>query len=109
MEATVTPIYRKVRLASPARWQAAVARALEQGLALRCEASTGMAIAPSGNHAKLAYVTDGATCTCQAGENCDPICKHRALCWHERGALDPEPPTPAAPALTRCPDCLGAG
>lgn len=94
--ATPTPIRRAVRLATSTRWDAALSRAVAHGIALRYEASTGMAIVESASDVKLAYVTDGRICTCQAGANGDPICLHRALYWYERGLLNPEPPTPAA-------------
>ena len=97
--ATPTPLHRAVRIATTTRWDAALARAVARRIALRYEALTGMAVVESGSDAKLCYVTDGRTCTCQAGANGDPVCLHRALYWHDRGMLDPEPPTPAAPRL----------
>lgn len=97
--ATPTPLRRSVRLATATRWDAALTRAIAHGIALRYEALTGMAVVESATDATLCYVTDGRTCTCQAGANGDPICLHRALYWRERGMLDPEPPTPATPAV----------
>ncbi len=96
--ATPTPLRRSIRLATATRWDAALARAISYGIALRYEALTGMAVVESASDAMLCYVTDGRTCTCLAGANGDPVCLHRALYWRERGMLDPEPPTPSTPA-----------
>ena len=46
--ATVTPITRPGRTATAARWQKALARAIAQDIAIRLEASTGMAVVTSG-------------------------------------------------------------
>lgn len=97
--AILTPIRRSVRLATATRWDAALARAIARGIALRYEAMTGMAVVESATDATLCYVTDGRTCTCQAGANGDPVCLHRALYWRDRGLLDPEPPSPATPPV----------
>ena len=102
MTATVTPIRRTVRAATPARWQAALRRALAEGCQLRQLATSGVAVVTSGTDASLAYVVTGADCECRAAQEGDPVCKHRALYWHRNGVLDPEPepgaPAPAAPA-----------
>ncbi len=89
-----TPIRRTVRLATMNRWRAALSRAFQRGITLRYEASTGMAVVTSASDANLCYVTDGRVCTCQAGDNGDLVCQHRALYWFRRGALNPEPPFP---------------
>ena len=89
-----TPIRRSVRLATMTRWRAALVRAIQKGICLRYEASTGMAVVTSSSDDSLCYVTDGRICTCQAGENGDPVCHHRALYWHRRGMLNPDPPLP---------------
>ncbi len=101
---TPTPITR--RPATPARWQAALARALAEGVQVRQLAGSGAWLATSGTNDGTAYglaVTNGIAhgCDCLAGANGDPVCKQRALWWHLAGLLDlddPEPPTPAAPA-----------
>ena len=90
-----TPIRSSVRLATPARWRAALARAVSSGIVLRYEASTGMAVVTSGSDGTICYVTDGRICTCKACANGDPVCQHRAIYWRERGMLDPEPTPPA--------------
>jgi hypothetical protein len=89
-----TPIRRSVRLATMSRWRAALSRAFQKGIGLRYEASTGMAVVTSSSDDALCYVTDGRICTCQAGENGDPVCQHRALYWFRRGLLNPDPPLP---------------
>ena len=92
--AVPTPIRRSVRLATMTRWRAALVRAFQKGISLRYEASTGMAVVTSSSDNTLCYVTDGRICTCQAGENGDPVCQHRALYWFRRGLLNPDPPLP---------------
>jgi hypothetical protein len=92
--AAPTPIRRSVRLATIPRWRAALSRAFQKGIGLRYEASTGMAVVTSSSDDTLCYVTDGRICTCQAGENGDPVCQHRALYWFRRGLLNPDPPLP---------------
>ncbi len=94
------------RQATPARWQAALRRALTEGVQVRQLAGCGAWVATSGTDTGTAYalaVTNGVAhgCDCPAGANGDPVCKHRALWWHLAGLLDlddPEPPTPAASA-----------
>src|SRR5918992_5911040 len=103
MTATVTPI-RGYRLnTSPARWQKALRRALEQGVDVRQLATSGVWIATSGTDATAAYVVTPTDCECRAAAEGDVCCKHRALLRHVLGdlPLDPEPapPAPAAPAV----------
>ncbi len=54
LTATPTPLRRAVRIATSTRWDAALARAIAHGIALRYEASTGMAIVESASDVKLA-------------------------------------------------------
>jgi len=93
---------RRQRTANPARWQAALKRALAEGVQVRQLAGSGMWIATSGSDATTAYEVSQFGCSCPAGEFGDPVCKHRAAYWHALGILElddePEPPTPAAPA-----------
>lgn len=111
-----TTMQRTTRQATPERWQGALRRALANGVQLRQIAGTGSWIATSSSRPALAYFTDGHMCDCEAFKlGGDPVCQHRALYWHLMGALglDPEPPTPAAPALAVvppfCPPCDGKG
>ncbi len=113
-----TATRRSVRRATPERWQAALRRALAEGIQVRQLAGSGAWIATSGSDAAAAYLVSGDSCECQAGEHGDPICKHRAAFWHAQGALDldPEPAaTPApvvvepAPTSATCPTCNGNG
>lgn len=102
------------RTATPERWAIALARALAEGVQVRQLAGSGQWIATSGRDAGTAYglaVTGGVAhgCDCLAGLNGDPVCKHRAAYYAAAGLLDPEPPTPAAPALVTCWECRGTG
>ncbi len=96
---------RRQRPATPARWQAALARAMESGVQVRQLAGSGAWIATSATDPAVAYelaVTDGIAhgCSCKAGEFGDPVCCHRAAYYHAAGLLDLDPPpTPAAPAV----------
>lgn len=98
-------IRRPNRTATPARWQAAAQRAVADRIQVRQLAGSGQWIATSGSDASAAYELDitGAIahgCTCQAGLNNDPVCKHRAAYYLSIGALDltpePDPPAPVA-------------
>ena len=118
---------RTSRQASPERWQAALARALAEGVTVRQVNDNGMWVATSGSDATMAYlleITNGVAhrCTCKAGEFGDPVCKHRARWYYDAGLLDLEPePDPPAPSLAPvtcfrcrglepgCPICAGAG
>ncbi len=112
MVQTQTP--RPVRHATPERWQAALQRALAEGIQVRQLAGSGAWIATSGSDAAAAYLVSGNGCECQAGEHGDPVCKHRAAYWHAIGALDLEPEpaavaTPAPATIASCPSCGGNG
>lgn len=113
-----TTTRRTNRTASPARWHAALGRALAEGVQVRQLAGSGAWLATSGTDAKKAYeleVVGGIvrSCACPAGEFGDPCCKHAAKFYAVAGLLDPEPPTPAAPAVRLvprcCPPCDGKG
>lgn len=100
---------RPARVATPERWARAAERARAEGIEVRQVASTGQWVATSGTHANVAYLMEVVAgtvraCTCPAGEHGDPCCKHAAAFYLSSGLLDPEPPTPAAPA--DCPSCL---
>lgn len=102
------------RQASPARWVKAAERAVTEGIEVRQIASTGQWVATSGTQSNVCYlleVTNGTVtrCTCPAGEYGDPCCKHAARFYLDAGMLDPEPPTPAAPAPAECWACYGTG
>ncbi|MDP9471619.1 MAG: hypothetical protein M3Q71_13290 [Chloroflexota bacterium] len=105
---------RPARRATHERWQAALQRALAEGIQVRQLAGSGAWIATSGTDAAAAYLVSGNGCECQAGEYGDPVCKHRAAYWHALGALDLEPEPAAAPVVTApapatCPACGGNG
>jgi hypothetical protein len=114
MTATITPIAGYRYSSSPARWQRALRRALEQGVDVRQLATSGVWVASSGTDATAAYVVTPDDCECRAAAEGDRVCKHRALLRHILGdlPLDPEPPTPAAPAAPArpsCPICFDVG
>ncbi len=92
------------RPATPARWQAALQRALAEGVQVRQVVGCGLWVATSGSDPSKAYavqVRDGLAygCECPAAEYGDQVCKHRAAYYHAAGLLDldPEPPAAAAP------------
>jgi len=110
-----TTMRRINRTASPARWQAALARAIAEGVQVRQLAGCGEWIATSSNDAGVAdqvAVSGGVAhgCDCPAGEHGDPVCTHRALWYHRAGLLEPDPAAPAAMvAPMQCPACNGDG
>ncbi|MDQ3694334.1 MAG: hypothetical protein M3464_11995 [Chloroflexota bacterium] len=108
-----TTIIRQQQQATPTRWQSAVERAISEGVQVRQLAGSGAWIATSGSDAATAYeieVTGEVAhgCSCLAGINGDPVCKHRAAFYFALGLLDPEP-EPPAPALAPCGYCFGRG
>ncbi len=111
---------RPARRATPERWQAALKRALDEGIQVRQLAGSGAWVATSGSDPAAAYLVSANGCECQAGEYGDPACKHRAAFWHAQGVLDLEPEPDAAPVVTAvvvepapasaiCPACGGRG
>ena len=79
----------RTRTSSPARWTAAAARAIAEGIQIRQLAGSGQWVATSGSDAAAAYeveVTGNVAhgCTCLAGLNDDPVCKHT---WRRAGGL----------------------
>ena len=100
---------------TPARWQAALRRALAEGVEIRQLAGCGMWIATSTSEAGTAYEVTPWSCECHAGQFGDPVCKHRAAFRYVLGVLtlDPEPGPPTPIALRQperpCADCHGDG
>ncbi|MBA2595485.1 MAG: hypothetical protein H0V00_02555 [Chloroflexia bacterium] len=83
------------RKSTPERWQAALARARNEGVEVRQLVGSGGWIATSGTDRQLAYelaVTGGVVhgCACPAALHEDPVCKHRAAYWVSLGVVDPE-------------------
>jgi hypothetical protein len=97
------------RANTPARWQAALRRALAEGIEIRQLAGYGMWVATSGSSVGTAYEVTPWECECHAGQFGDPVCKHRAALLAHLGRLahdpEPEPPAPAAPLV--CGTCDG--
>lgn len=90
-----TRFVKRVREESPARWQKAVRRAVNEGIEVRQLQGSGLWIATSGSDRAVAYELEitGAVahgCSCLAGLNDDEVCKHRAAWYLLVGALSPE-------------------
>ncbi|MBA2276234.1 MAG: hypothetical protein H0W06_00605 [Chloroflexia bacterium] len=100
------------RANTPARWQTALKRPLDEGVEIRQPAGCGMWIATSSSSAGTAHEVTSWACGCPAGQFGDPVCKHGAALLARVGRLaletEPEPPTPAAPAVPAvCATCDG--
>lgn len=81
------------------RWQAALKRAIGNGVQVRQLAGSGAWVATSGSDPLAAYGTDGVRCECAAAVlGHDPVCQHRAAFWRAMGALAPDDEPPAAAA-----------
>src|SRR5688500_15753817 len=83
---------RTLRQPTPERWQKAAQRAIAERVQVRQINSTGMWVASSGTDSTMAYILEVITgvarsCTCQAGEFGDPVCKHRARLYLDTGLL----------------------
>lgn len=69
------------------RWQAALARAQEEGIDLRQLVGSGAWIATSASDVTAAFMVTEHSCECFAAEFSDPVCKHRAMLRHRLGHL----------------------
>jgi hypothetical protein len=109
---------RQSRQATPARWQKAARRAVDEGIEVRQVNENGMWVANSGTQANVAYLLEIGqgvvrSCSCPAGQFGDPCCKHAARYYLDAGVLEldsdgPED-TPPAPAAVECRACNGCG
>jgi hypothetical protein len=109
---------RRTRQATPARWQKAARRAVDEGIEVRQVNENGMWVANSGTQANVAYLLEIAqsvvrSCSCPAGQFGDPCCKHAAKWYLDAGVLElddpePEPPAPAV-GVEMCWACAGVG
>jgi hypothetical protein len=115
-EEDVMALRTQTRTSIPARWIKAAERAVAEGIQIRQLVGSGAWVASSGSDPNAAYevaVTGNVAngCTCLAGVNDDPVCKHRAAFYLLIGALD-LPPEPEPPALgvspVVCFRCRGA-
>ena len=96
---------RKVRQATPQRWQRALHRALFAGVEAKQLAGSGEWIVSSASRPGIAYRTDGISCDCEAAMlGGDRVWLHRAAYWYAQGMLelDPEPEPPASTAAVIC-------
>lgn len=115
MVATVAS--RPRRVATPERWQKALARAIENGVQAFQVANSGAWVVTSKSSPGTVYETDGIECGCQAWLNGDPVCMHRAAYFAAMGMLEldqpePTPPAPAVAALPipyKCATCEDTG
>ncbi|MDQ3225671.1 MAG: hypothetical protein M3Q50_03425, partial [Chloroflexota bacterium] len=98
---------RQTRTDSAERWDAALKRALTNGLEVFTVADTGERFVTSASQLDMLHRTDGRVCTCAAGVAGDPVCQHRAVVRFVAGWLpEPSPTTPArGSASVNCPDC----
>ena len=85
---TPTPVTLR-RANTPDRWQAALQRALLEGVQVRQLAGSGAWVATSSTDPGAAYEVTPWTCECQAGQYDDPVCKHRAALHLRLGRLQP--------------------
>jgi hypothetical protein len=69
------------------RWQAALARAEDEGVDLRQLVGSGAWVATSASDVTAAFMVTEHTCECFAAEFSDPVCKHRAKLRHRLGHL----------------------
>lgn len=82
------------KVASPQRWQMALQRAFHEGVRVYQSNLTGDWIATSGTtngkFYELQVYRGGmfATCSCDAGEHNDPVCKHLAMFHFNAGNLE---------------------
>ncbi len=83
------PLRRANRTNTPDRWQAALRRALVEGVQVRQLAGSGAWVATSSSDPGAAYEVTPWTCECQAGQHDDPVCKHRAALHLRLGRLRP--------------------
>lgn len=90
------------------RWQAALRRAVAEGVQIRQLAGCGMWIATSASDDTTAYEVTPWSCECWAAEFGDPVCKHRAALLEKLGRLALEPDQPDGDAV-RCTTCNGTG
>ena len=103
----VTQAPTRPRVATPARWQAALERAIANGLEVFQVADTGERFVTSASRLDTLHRTDGYACTCEAAVAGDEVCQHRAVVRHLLGWL-PES-EPIAPARTVVFDVLVDG
>src|SRR4051812_39569088 len=79
---------RKIRQATPERWQRALQRALFAGVEAKQLAGSGEWIVASASRPGIAYKTDGVSCDCEAAMlGGGPVCLHRSAYWFAQGVL----------------------
>src|SRR5215217_9311554 len=94
-QAVPASLARRVRVDSSERWQAALRRALDNGIRVYQISGTGEWIATSASEPGVAYRCNERECECEAATfGNDPVCQHRAALRCELGILFPEDPEP---------------
>ena len=101
------PSTRPRREATEARWQAALARAVSNGLEAFVAADTGERFVTSASKLDTLHRCDGHQCSCDAALAGDPVCMHRAVVRSVMGWL-PEFEDAPVPTIA-CPECSGGG
>ena len=94
------------RRATPARWRAALDRAVEHGLEVFVVADTGERLVTSASRLDTLHRTDGRSCTCEAAVGGDPVCSHRAAVRCALGWVL-TPGCEACAGTGRDPECKG--
>ena len=89
------------RAASPERWQAALARAVEHGIEVLQVFGSARFVVTSATRLTTVHETDGDRCSCEAATAGDPVCCHRAVVRSILGTLDPDPEPPTIRALAK--------
>ncbi len=90
-------------------------KAEQEGVRILVDHRTGQHVATSASDPTRCYHVDAEGCTCRGFAHWGR-CKHHSLLLVELGQLEPEPPTPAAPAMivlrvaeAPCHSCKGHG
>ena len=92
---------------TPDRWQAALRRAVAEGVQVRQLAGSGMWVATSATDPEAAYEVTPWECECHAAQFGDPVCKHRAVLLATLGRIAAE--AEHAAAGRPCNVCNGMG
>jgi hypothetical protein len=100
-----TQIVGRNRPESLERWQAALDRAIANGLEVFTVADTGERMVTSASKLDTVHRTDGRHCACEAALAGDPVCQHRAVVRYVMGWLPARETVPAV----NCPACAGVG
>jgi len=98
---------RRPRTDSAQRWQAALQRAIENGIEVFRIAGTGEYVVTSATKLDTVYRSDGISCECDAARSGDSICQHRAVVRYVTGWIEELPLPTIVPVA--CRGCNGCG